>query len=94
MWAAPFLDVRRASREGRLGDLNPTPWAIMLGNCIGWVIYSFLIHNLFVFFGNAFGLILSVWLNLQAVKVLRRTRYFTSHDLVSLVKCSRNFPFV
>ena len=43
-----FVVVRCA---GRLGDLNPTPWAVMLGNCCGWVTYSILINNLFVFFG-------------------------------------------
>lgn len=69
MWTAPVRAVRRANREGRLGDLNPTPWAFMAGNCVGWIAYSFLIDNLFVFFANVFGFLLSVWLNLQAIKL-------------------------
>lgn len=69
MWTAPVRAVCRANREGRLGDLNPTPWAFMAGNCVGWIAYSFLIDNLFVFFANVFGFLLSVWLNLQAIKL-------------------------
>lgn len=56
-------------KQGSLGDLNPTPWAFMTGNCIGWVTYAFLLQNLFVFFGNCPGLLLSVWLNLCAAKL-------------------------
>ncbi|KAL7448014.1 hypothetical protein ACHAWC_000279, partial [Mediolabrus comicus] len=41
----------------------------MTGNCIGWVTYSFLINNLFVFFTNAPGLILSIWFNMAAAKL-------------------------
>ena len=43
MFTAPLKDVRQAVRRGTLGSLNPTPWAVMTGNCTGWVIYSFLI---------------------------------------------------
>ena len=55
--------------RGTLGHLNPTPWAVMTGNCIGWLTYSYLINNLFLFFANAPGLILSVWLNMAAAKL-------------------------
>ena len=41
----------------------------MLFNCLGWVAYSILIDNLFVFFGNVFALILSVWLNMIALEL-------------------------
>ena len=61
--------MREAVRKGTLGPLNPTPWAVMTGNCIGWLIYSYLINNLFLFFANAPGLILSVWLNMAAAKL-------------------------
>jgi len=99
---APYKDVKEAVRKGTLGNLNPTPWAVMsklfmyvytphnilcqfaishsvsvfinitsplAGNCIGWVTYSFLINNLFVFGANMPGLILSVWLNMAAAKL-------------------------
>jgi solute carrier family 50 protein (sugar transporter) len=69
MFFAPFRDVQKAVERGYLGDLNPTPWAFMLGNCLGWLAYSFILQNLFVFFANAPGFVLSVWLNMCAAKI-------------------------
>ena len=69
MFAAPLKSIRHSITIGTLGTLNPTPWAFMTGNCIGWVTYSFLINNLFVFFTNAPGLILSIWFNMAAAKL-------------------------
>jgi len=69
MFFAPFKDVRKAVANGNLGDLNPTPWAFMIGNCLGWVTYSFLIKNFYVFFGNCPGFLLSVYFNLCAAKL-------------------------
>jgi solute carrier family 50 protein (sugar transporter) len=43
MFFAPYRDVQKAIARGSLGDLNPLPWAFMLGNCCGWCIYAFLI---------------------------------------------------
>ena len=69
MFSAPFRAVQSANRNGTLGSLNPTPWAMMTGNCLGWVAYSYIIRNFFVFLGNAPGFLLSVWLNLSAAKL-------------------------
>ena len=70
MFSAPYRDAAKAiSETGQLGDLNPTPFAFMLGNCLGWVGYGMLVDNLFIYFANAPGFILSVWLNLVAVKL-------------------------
>ncbi|KAL7491908.1 hypothetical protein ACHAWT_001153 [Skeletonema menzelii] len=69
MFTAPVQSVRHAISIGTLGQLNPTPRAFMMGNCIGWVAYSYLINNLFLLLANAPGLILSVWLNMAAAKL-------------------------
>jgi solute carrier family 50 protein (sugar transporter) len=69
MFSAPYRDVRKAAEAGTLGDLNPTPWAFMLGNCVGWIIYSMLIRNFFVFFANIFAFLLSAWFNMIAMEV-------------------------
>jgi solute carrier family 50 protein (sugar transporter) len=69
MFAAPVHAVREAVSKGTLGHLNPTPWAIMTGNCVGWITYSYLIQNQFIFWANAPGLIISVWLNMAAAKL-------------------------
>ena len=71
MWLAPVRDLRSAVRRGAgLGDLNPTPWAFMLGNCLGWSSYGVLTSNWFVFWANYPGFLISCWLNLGAVKLI------------------------
>ena len=70
MFSAPYADVQKAVQRGYLGDLNPLPWIFMLGNCCGWVTYSIIKQNLWIFFGNCPGFILSIYLNLCAVKLL------------------------
>ena len=70
MFAAPARDLKAAIDKGDLGTLNPTPWGFMLGNCMGWVLYGILLKNMWIFFGNAPGLLISIWLNLGATKLL------------------------
>ena len=70
MFMAPLADVRKAETAGRLADLNPTPWAVMLGNTLGWVSYGLLRSNWFIFFANAPGFLLSLYFNLVAMKLL------------------------
>eukprot|EP00591_Stephanopyxis_turris_P017738 CAMPEP_0195538766 /NCGR_PEP_ID=MMETSP0794_2-20130614/49706_1 /TAXON_ID=515487 /ORGANISM="Stephanopyxis turris, Strain CCMP 815" /LENGTH=284 /DNA_ID=CAMNT_0040672773 /DNA_START=362 /DNA_END=1213 /DNA_ORIENTATION=+ len=66
---APVASLRDGIARGTLGDLNPLPWAFMTGNCLGWVAYSYITLDWFVFFANGPGLILSIWLNMGAIKV-------------------------
>lgn len=40
-FTAPVRDLRLALLEGSLGVLNPFPWAICAGNCLGWVVYGY-----------------------------------------------------
>ena len=70
MFVAPFKDMKKALHDGSLGDLNPTPWAFMLGSSLGHVTYGIFLQNLWIFFANFFGLIISIWFNLGAVKLL------------------------
>jgi solute carrier family 50 protein (sugar transporter) len=70
MFFAPYRDMKQAVDRGQgLGDLNPTPWAFMLGNCFGWIVYGILLQNLWLFVANCPGFVLSVWLNLGATKL-------------------------
>lgn len=70
MCASPYKDLKKAVESGELGDLNPTPWAFMLGDCLGWTAYGIMMKNPWIFFGNMPGLLMSVWYNLGAVKVI------------------------
>lgn len=78
MFSAPYRDLKRSIDRGHIGDLNPTPWAFMLGNCLGWVTYSVLRQNLWIFVGNCPGMLLSVWLNLGAAKLLYQRHHSQS----------------
>jgi uncharacterized protein with PQ loop repeat len=70
MFMAPLRDAHKAAKiDGDLHHLNPTPWAFTLGNCFGWIVYSMLIHNYFVFVGNAPGFLIGIYLNIQACKL-------------------------
>jgi len=71
MFAAPLKDLQTAVSIGLgLGDLNPTPFAFMLGNCIGWTTYGVITNNWFIFWANYPGFLIACWLNLGAVKLL------------------------
>ena len=43
----------KCKKESSLGDMNPGPFPLILANCVGWMSYSLLIHDYFLFFGNA-----------------------------------------
>mmetsp|Transcript_21049 Transcript_21049/g.31777 ORF Transcript_21049/g.31777 Transcript_21049/m.31777 type:complete len:317 (+) Transcript_21049:33-983(+) len=90
MFLAPYGSVKKASATGSLGDLNPTPWAFMLGNTVGWVAYSFLLNNYWIYFGSCPGLIISVWLNLVAAK-LQCQEYRVKEMRRSFVDCLEKY---
>jgi solute carrier family 50 protein (sugar transporter) len=69
MFAAPIADLRHALFQQSLGDLNPRPWAVMTGNCLGWCAYAYYIHDPFILASNVPGFVLSIWLNTGAAKL-------------------------
>jgi len=69
LFAAPISSLMLALSERSLGDLNPVPWAFMSGNCIGWVAYSYLKKDPFIFIANGPGILVSLWLNAGAMKL-------------------------
>jgi len=79
-FAAPIADLRLALLRQSLGDLNPRPWAVMTGNCLGWCAYAYYIHNPFILASNIPGLILSMWLNAGAAKLEYRQMTATHHS--------------
>ena len=74
MCLAPLQDLQRAVSEGKgIGNLNPTPWAFMLGNFLGWTVCGILANDWFLFLADVPGMVVSCWLNLGAVKLLYST---------------------
>lgn len=62
-------DLRQALQKGRLDELNPVPWAVMTGNCLGWIAYAYYTKDPFVLASNVPGFVLSFWLNSGASKL-------------------------
>jgi len=78
---APIASLKEALQRGSLGDLNPLPWAFMTGNCVGWVIYSFMRKDLFLFIANAPGVFVSAYLNIGAAKIQYNANQNNTIDL-------------
>jgi solute carrier family 50 protein (sugar transporter) len=96
MYGAPLRDAHRAVQKGDIGDLNPLPWAFMLGNCYGWIVYSMLLENYYLFFGSAPGFLVSIWLNLQAVKLQYQAHQAAQlrHSLATVLQEEKSRSFL
>lgn len=70
VYTAPYKVLRDAVKRGDLGELNPTPWVFMMATAMGWCSYGILKQNLYIFLGNAPGVLIGVYMNLCAVKLL------------------------
>lgn len=69
LYTAPARDLQTCLQKGSLGTLNPIPWAVMSGNCLGWLIYAHLAHDPFILASNVPGILISTWLNVGASKL-------------------------
>ncbi|KAJ3195349.1 hypothetical protein HK101_000461 [Irineochytrium annulatum] len=61
LFLAPIPAVRLALAQGKLGSLNPIPFALITVNCLGWIVYGLYIKNYFVFVTNWIGWALGTW---------------------------------
>jgi len=66
---SPMKSFRRAILRGRLGDLNPVPFAILTGNILGWISYAFMKKDIYLLIANAPGLFITLWYNAGAIKL-------------------------
>jgi solute carrier family 50 protein (sugar transporter) len=84
LYSAPVNDLRKALSEGHLGHLNPAPWAVMSGNCFGWLTYSFFARDPFILASNIPGMLVSVWLNVGASKLQYHSEMELSNEIAEL----------
>jgi solute carrier family 50 protein (sugar transporter) len=92
MFAAPIHDLREALGRQSLGSLNPRPWAIMTGNCLGWIAYGYYVQNPFILMSNLPGLILSVWLNTSACQLEYHTTTVAHNQHRQQQQQQRRYP--
>lgn len=69
LYAAPVKSLAIALERKSLGALNPTPWGILTGNCLGWLAYACYSGDPFVLASNVPGFLISFWLNAGASKL-------------------------
>ncbi|KAK9838406.1 hypothetical protein WJX84_011802 [Apatococcus fuscideae] len=67
MFSSSLAAVLQVRKIGSLGELNPIPYAGILGQTSGQVIYGSVIKNWFVFWANAPGLVIGLWLTLSTI---------------------------
>jgi solute carrier family 50 protein (sugar transporter) len=70
MWVSPLFVILEARKKNDLGTLNPIPFAVIVINCIGWVVYSIMISNYFILFANAPGLVLGMFFCMTSLQLL------------------------
>lgn len=73
----PIREVVSIRANRRLGEMNPAPYAAMILNHIGWVVYAVLRTDWFIFSADMIGLISGVWITfslypLASLKVQNR----------------------
>ena len=67
LWLAPFPKVQYSLRYRDLGTLNPVPYILMIFNCFGLVIYGCLKADHFIFWGEVFGMFLSIYYSVSSL---------------------------
>eukprot|EP01025_Chloroclados_australasicus_P044787 TRINITY_DN487_c1_g1_i1.p1 TRINITY_DN487_c1_g1~~TRINITY_DN487_c1_g1_i1.p1 ORF type:complete len:282 (-),score=6.68 TRINITY_DN487_c1_g1_i1:1299-2144(-) len=61
MFFAPLPAVLQVRALGEIRQLNPLPYPVIVANCVGWLIYSDIIRDPFIFAGNIIGVVLSIF---------------------------------
>lgn len=61
IFLSPWNDVQESLSANSLEEHNVLPYSMMANNCLVWIIYSFLVKDLFIFFTNIFGWMLSLY---------------------------------
>jgi solute carrier family 50 protein (sugar transporter) len=72
MWVSPIKAILEARASDNLGNLNPIPFAVTLINCIGWTMYAVLRGDLYLFFANCYGIIISLGCCQSALMLLSK----------------------
>lgn len=72
MWFSSLFAFLNAKKTGSLGKINPYPYVFGLMNNIGWVVYSIVLHNPFIYAANIFGVILNLYFTVNCLVLLSK----------------------
>lgn len=67
LFLSPLRAVVAASRQARLGGLNPLVFSAMWANCVSFLVYAFLKRDPYVLASNYFGALVSLWMLMACV---------------------------
>ena len=84
------LEKKRACREEAecsLGEFNPMPMPIILGNTFGWLAYSLLTHDPFVALANAPGLLLASWYVMTMMRMAEEKQALQIEKVAMIMAC-------
>ncbi|KAL3130843.1 hypothetical protein ABBQ38_000175 [Trebouxia sp. C0009 RCD-2024] len=66
MFLSPLKAVLDMRKHGRLGELNPIPFPVVIANCMAWVAYALVSKDPYVFLANDPGLLLGLFYTFSA----------------------------
>ena len=82
LYFSPMAAVLKASKDEILGDLNPTPLAIMAVSSICWLVYGLSIQDPYVTLSNVPGCIASIWYVTAVLPLLKGSQLKTTQNTV------------
>ncbi|TPX39259.1 hypothetical protein SeMB42_g03559 [Synchytrium endobioticum] len=74
IFTSPMIHVLAVRKSQKLGALNPLPYPLMAGNCLGWALYGYIARDYYVMIPNLFGWSLSTFYLMSALPHMPRKR--------------------
>jgi len=70
MFLSSMPAVLKASKEGKMGSLNPTPFPAQIGNCLAWLFYAIHIMNWWIIVPNCSGILIALFYTVKTYPLL------------------------
>eukprot|EP00741_Cyanophora_paradoxa_P012914 tig00020629_g12470.t1 len=64
VFLSPWREIMRIAKTNELKDHNPIVYPFVVINCLSWVLYSYLLKDFYVFFGNGVGYLIGLYFTL------------------------------
>jgi solute carrier family 50 (sugar transporter) len=61
IYVSPLPAIRAAIKANSLSTLSPSPFPLIVANCLIWIYYGLLIRDIWVFGSNYFGVLLGLY---------------------------------
>lgn len=67
---SPWQNVQDSINSKSIENHNPMPYPMMLNNNVAWLLYSLLVKDSFIFWGNIFGWALSLYFTISLYSIV------------------------